>query len=120
MDVERLFLRPEAFYADQNIDLRLGVLVTGIDRDAKTVTLNSGEVLQYDKLALTTGSDPIPLPASIGGGLDNVYTVRTLKDADAMAAHFTKGKPALLVGGVFFVLFSSAVSSILGLYLTFF
>ena len=40
MDVERLFLRPEAFYADQNITLRLGVEVTKIDRAAKTVTLN--------------------------------------------------------------------------------
>lgn len=118
MDVERLFLRPEAFYADQNIDLRLGVLVTGIDRDAKTVTLNSGEVLQYDKLALTTGSDPIPLPASIGGGLDNVYTVRTLKDADAMAAHFTKGKRALIVGGGYIGLEAAAVAAMRGVNVT--
>jgi len=111
MDVERLFLRPEAFYADQNITLRLGVQVTSIDRAAKTVTLDTGEVLVYDQLALTTGSDPIQLPASIGGDLDGVYTVRTLKDADAMAPDFAKGKRALIVGGGYIGLEAAAVAA---------
>ena len=114
MDVERLFLRPEAFYADQNIDLRFGVQVTGIDRTAKSVTLDTGEVLGYDKLALTTGSDPIALPASIGGNLGGVYTVRTLKDADAMAADFTEGKRALIVGGGYIGLEAAAVAATRG------
>lgn len=114
MDVERLFLRPEAFYADQNIDLRLGVQVTGIDRTAKSVTLDTGEVLGYDQLALTTGSDPIALPASIGGKLDSVYTVRTLKDADAMAADFVEGKRALIVGGGYIGLEAAAVAATRG------
>lgn len=114
MDVERLFLRPETFYADQQINLRLGVQVTGIDRAAKTLTLDTGEVLNYDKLALTTGSDPIALPASIGGDLDGVYTVRTLKDADAMAADFTQGKRALIVGGGYIGLEAAAVAATRG------
>ncbi len=111
MDVERLFLRPEAFYADQNITLRLGVQVTAIDRATKTVTLDTGEVLDYDQLALTTGSDPIELPPSIGGDLDGVYTVRTLADADAMAPDFTKGKRALIVGGGYIGLEAAAVAA---------
>lgn len=114
MDVERLFLRPEAFYTDQQIDLRLGVQVTRIDRAAKTLALDTGEVLNYDKLALTTGSDPIALPASIGGDLEGVYTVRTLKDADAMAADFTKGKRALIVGGGYIGLEAAAVAATRG------
>jgi len=111
MDVERLFLRPEAFYADQNITLRLGVAVTAIDGAAKTVTLNTGEVLDYDQLALTTGSDPIKLPPSIGGDLEGVYTVRTLADADAMAPDFVKGKRALIVGGGYIGLEAAAVAA---------
>ncbi len=114
MDVERLFLRPEAFYADQQIDLRLGVDVTDIDRAAKTVTLGTGEVMSYDQLALTTGSDPIALPPSIGGDLDGVYTVRTLKDADAMAADFVEGKRALIVGGGYIGLEAAAVAATRG------
>jgi 3-phenylpropionate/trans-cinnamate dioxygenase ferredoxin reductase subunit len=114
MDVERLFLRPAAFYADQNITLRLGVRVTAIDRDAKTVTLDTGEVLDYDQLALTTGSDPIQLPPSIGGDLDGVYTVRTLKDADAMAPDFVEGKRALIVGGGYIGLEAAAVAATRG------
>ena len=114
MDVNRLFLRPEAFYADQNIGLRLGVQVTAIDRAAKTVTLNTGEVLKYDQLALTTGSDPIQLPASIGGDLEGVYTVRTLADADTMAPDFVKGKRALIVGGGYIGLEAAAVAATRG------
>ena len=114
MDVERLFLRPESFYADQNITLRLGVQVTSIDRVAKTVTLNTGEVLNYDQLALTTGSDPIQLPPAIGGDLEGVYTVRTLKDADAMAPDFVKGKRALIVGGGYIGLEAAAVAATRG------
>ncbi|OUS09116.1 pyridine nucleotide-disulfide oxidoreductase [Rhodobacterales bacterium 52_120_T64] len=114
MDVERLFLRPEAFYGDQNINLRLGVQVTEIDRAAKTVTLNTSEVLNYDQLALTTGSDPIRLPASIGGDLGGVYTVRTLADADAMAPDFVKGKRALIVGGGYIGLEAAAVAATRG------
>ena len=114
MDVNRLFLRPEAFYADQNIALRLGVQVTAIDRAAKTVTLNTGEVLKYDQLALTTGSDPIQLPASIGGDLEGVYTVRTLADADTMAPDFVKGKRALIVGGGYIGLEAAAVAATRG------
>ncbi|MGE4612243.1 MAG: FAD-dependent oxidoreductase [Paracoccaceae bacterium] len=110
MDVERLFLRPEVFYADQNISLRLGIQVNAIDRTAKTVTLDNDEVLAYDQLALTTGSDPIQLPPSIGGNLKGVYTVRTLADADAMAADFVKGKRALIVGGGYIGLEAAAVA----------
>ena len=114
MDAERLFLRPEAFYADQQINLRMGVQVTAIDRTTKTVTLDTGEVLEYDQLALTTGSYPINLPAAIGGDLEGVYTVRTLADADAMAPDFVKGKRALIVGGGYIGLEAAAVAAARG------
>lgn len=83
MALERLFLRPESFYADQKITLKLGQPVTAIDPVAKTVSLGD-EVISYDQLALTTGSDPRRLPAAIGGDLDGVFVVRGLGDVDAM------------------------------------
>ena len=110
MELERLFLRPESFYADQNITLRLGQTVTGIDAAAKTVSLGD-EVLSYDHLALTTGSVPRRLPAAIGGDLDGVFVVRTLADVDAMEPSVREGAQALIVGGGYIGLEAAAVAA---------
>ncbi|MDB4240959.1 FAD-dependent oxidoreductase [Yoonia sp.] len=118
MAEERLYLRPAEFYADQNITLRLNTRVTGIDKDAKTITLDDGETLGYDQLALTLGAHPRTLPASIGGMLDSVYAVRDLADADAMAPEFTAGKRVLIIGGGYIGLEAAAVASKLGLTVT--
>ena len=97
MEEERLWLRSNAFYAEQNITLRLSAKVGGIDRAAKTVSV--GDVtLSYDHLVLTTGSTPRRLPAAIGGDLAGVYTVRTLADVDAMRAEFQPGRRVVIVG----------------------
>ena len=110
MELERLFLRPESFYADQNITLRLGETVTAIDAAAKTVSLGD-EVLSYDHLALTTGSVPRRLPAAIGGDLDGVFVVRTLADVDAMEPSVREGARALIVGGGYIGLEAAAVAA---------
>lgn len=117
MEQERLFLRPEAFYADQGITLRTGAHVTAIDRKAKTITLGD-ERLPYDQLALTTGSTPRLLPAAIGGALDGVYPVRALADVDAMRAEFQPGRRVLIVGGGYIGLEAAAVAAKLGLKVT--
>ena len=117
MEVERLFLRPESFYAENNITLKLGQRVTAIDPAAKTVSLGD-EVISYDQLALTTGSDPRRLPAAIGGDLEGVYVVRGLTDVDAMAPHVTEGKRALIVGGGYIGLEAAAVCAKRGVQVT--
>lgn len=117
MEEERLWLRSNAFYAEQNITLKLGVKVGGIDRAAKTVSLGD-EVLSYDHLVLTTGSTPRRLPAAIGGDLAGVYTVRTLADVDAMRAEFAPGRRVVIVGGGYIGLEAAAVARKLGLEVT--
>ena len=117
MELERLFLRPESFYPEQNIDLRTGVAVTAIDRAAKTVATSTGPVA-YDRLVLATGSRPRLLPAAIGGGLDGVYAVRTLADVDAMAAEFASGRRVIIVGGGYIGLEAAAVAAGRGLKVT--
>lgn len=117
MALERLFLRPESFYAEQGITLRLGQEVQAIDPVAKTVTLPD-EVLRYDQLALTTGSAPRHLPAAIGGTLAGVHVVRTLRDVDAMAPDVTEGKRALIVGGGYIGLEAAAVCAKRGVQVT--
>lgn len=117
MTLERMFLRPESFYSDNNIDLRMGVQVEAIDPVAQTVTV-PGDVLHYDQLVLATGSDPRRLPAAIGGTLDGVCTVRDLMDVDSMAPRFTAGSRVLIVGGGYIGLEAAAVASKLGLQVT--
>lgn len=117
MTLERLFLRPEQFYADQNIDLRMGTPIRAIDAEVKTVVLGD-DVIAYDQLALTTGSVPRRLPATIGGDLAGVNVVRTLADVDGMAASFVKGARVLIVGGGYIGLEAAAVASKLGVHVT--
>ena len=117
MELERLFLRPASFYEEQNITVKLGSRVTAIDAAAKTVTVGD-EVIAYDQLALTTGSDPRRLPAKIGGDLDNVFLVRDLADADAMAPEFKDGARALIIGGGYIGLEAAAVCAKRGVQVT--
>lgn len=122
MELERLYLRPASYYADENIDLRTSAEVTAIDAAAKTVSLRSAdgvdETLSYDALALSTGSAPRRLPAKIGGDLDGVYTMRTLADADAIAPEFKEGASVLIVGGGYIGLEAAAVAAKKGLKVT--
>lgn len=118
MAMERLFLRPESFYSDQNITLKLGQSVAEIDPVARTVTLGDGAVIAYDQLALTTGSQPRRLPTSIGGDLAGVHVVRGLADVDMMAPAVVQGARALIVGGGYIGLEAAAVAARKGVKVT--
>ncbi len=117
MEEDRLWLRAPEFWAEHGVELRLGQAVSAVDPTAKTVTVG-GEALEYDHLALTTGSTPRRLPASIGGELAGVYTVRTLADVDAMRGEFQAGRRVIIVGGGYIGLEAAAVASKLGLDVT--
>ena len=117
MALERLFLRPEAYYAENGITLRTDTTITGIDAAACEVQIG-GETMGYDHLVLTTGSVPNRLPAAIGGDLQNVFAVRDLADADAMAPHFREGARALIVGGGYIGLEAAAVAAKNGVHVT--
>ena len=117
MSLERMYLRPESFYAENDITLMTGAKVTGVDSAAKTVTVGD-QTISYDDLVLTTGSDPRRLPAAIGGALEGVYTVRTLKDVDDMEPEFREGAKVLIIGGGYIGLEAAAVASKKGLNVT--
>jgi 3-phenylpropionate/trans-cinnamate dioxygenase ferredoxin reductase component len=118
MKRERLYLRPERFYAEHDIALRLGVPATGIERSARLLRLADGGTLPYGRLVLTTGSEPRRLPEAVGGTLAGVHVVRSLADVDAMAPAFRPGRRALVVGGGYIGLEAAAVAAKLGMRVT--
>ena len=118
MTLDRLLYRPESWYAEHAIDVRLGCRVTAIDRAAKSVTLDDGGTLGYDKLALATGATPRRLPDSIGGALNGVFTLRDYQDADRLAEEMRPGRHAIIIGGGYIGLEAAAVARTLGLEVT--
>lgn len=95
-----LVLKSESFFADNAIDLKLGVGATGVDRDARTITLTDGATLSYGHLVFATGArnrkPPIP-------GLDHpdVLELRTLADANRVVSILHGAKRFVVIGGGF-------------------
>lgn len=118
MEMERLFLRPAAFYADHNIDLRLSTQVAAIDPATRTLMLQDGDSLRYDALALTTGATPRRLPAAIGGDLPGVLVMRNLADADRFAPELVPGRRVVIIGGGYIGLEAAAVCAKKGMAVT--
>ena len=97
-DSDSLLLRPESFYAEQSITLRLSTLVEAIDRKARAVVLKGGERVAYDKLILATGAAPRLLHVP-GANLRRVLYLRTTADAEALKAVLKRGRRIAVVGG---------------------
>lgn len=98
MPAEALLLRPAAFYAANDITVKLGTPVHEIDPVARRIRLEDA-TLDYDQLALTTGSTARRLPSALGGDLAGVHSVRSLADVDAMAHDVARAQRVLVVGG---------------------
>ncbi|MCZ7855788.1 FAD/NAD(P)-binding oxidoreductase [Agrobacterium salinitolerans] len=118
MSFDRLMFRPEEWYAENNVDMRLSTWVEEIDRAAKTLRMQDGSTLSYDRLVLATGAAPRLLPASIGGDLEGVLTVRDKRDADRLMEEMKPGRRLLVIGGGYIGLEAAAVARKLGLEVT--
>ncbi|MEZ5933734.1 MAG: FAD-dependent oxidoreductase [Alphaproteobacteria bacterium] len=118
MPQERLLLRQEAWYEKCRIDVTLGRPALRIDRQAQRVELSEGDAVAYDRLVLTTGARPRRLPAAIGGDLPDVFMMRDLADADALAAAMRPGRKVLVIGGGYIGLEAAAEAAKKGLEVT--
>jgi 3-phenylpropionate/trans-cinnamate dioxygenase ferredoxin reductase subunit len=94
---ETIYVHPEQWYADHDIDLRLGVAVTGIHPGAHAVSLADGSQLGYAKLLLATGSSPRRLSVP-GADLDGVLYLRSVGDSDRIKAAFRSASRVAVIG----------------------
>lgn len=95
---ENMRYRDEDFYEKNDVDTLFGTRVTKINPSAKTVTIENGNEISYDKLMIAAGSKPFIPPME---GLDKVakkFTFMTLDSAKAVKEAVTEGAKVLIVG----------------------
>ncbi|AOO81270.1 NAD(P)/FAD-dependent oxidoreductase [Bosea vaviloviae] len=91
-------LKPAAWWRARGVSMIYGRSVAGIDRAARTVTLEDGLALPYGKLVLATGSKPLKPPFP-GGDLAGVATFRDTADVGMMRAYAQRGARIVVIGG---------------------
>ena len=96
--LERVYLRPEKFYEERNIELRLGVSVTEIHPDEHAITTSTGDTVNYEKLLLATGSRPRILNAP-GSDLPGIHYLRSVAHVDNIRTEMPQAKNVCIVGG---------------------
>ena len=98
LELERLFIKPAAYYQQARVDMRTDMRVTAIDRGRKRVTLADGSHLEYAKLVLTTGSRVRRIKAP-GSELAGVQYLRGIEDVQRLRAGAQAGKRVVVIGG---------------------
>jgi 3-phenylpropionate/trans-cinnamate dioxygenase ferredoxin reductase subunit len=106
-------LRAASFYAERNVNVRLAQKVVALNREAKLLTLESGEELAYGQLVLATGTRPRMAPL-FAGNYANVHTLRTVDDAQRLRAGLHAAQKVLVIGGGFIGLEIAATAAQLG------
>lgn len=117
LQAERLYVKPENFYDDPNIDVRLKTHVDAIDRDAGKVVTDQGDVIAYDSLILAIGSRARELPVE-GNNLAGIYYLRSIDDVNGIRDELDKAKSLVIVGAGYIGLEVAAVTRQLGLDVT--
>ncbi len=108
---DKFYLSRKEFYEEKGIH-SIHADVTDIDREEKKLTLSNGETLPYDRLVIATGSYNFVPPVKADGhstlttidsdsigGLNGVYTMRNLKDAEGFGKAVKSAKHAIVSGG---------------------
>jgi 3-phenylpropionate/trans-cinnamate dioxygenase ferredoxin reductase subunit len=107
-----LRFRAEKYYDDQAIELVHGC-AESIERESKRVRLRDGRELNYDHLILAVGGRNRQLQIP-GADLSGVLGLKTLADADSLAAFLPEVRNVVVVGAGFIGLEFAAVASARG------
>jgi 3-phenylpropionate/trans-cinnamate dioxygenase ferredoxin reductase subunit len=116
-ELAKIFVHEAGWYADHDVDLRLGTAVTALDRGAHAVTLSDGTRLGYDKLLLATGATPRRLTVS-GAGREFVHYLRSVEDCERLRATLSTARRLAVVGAGWIGLESAAAARAAGVEVT--
>ncbi|WP_312714427.1 FAD-dependent oxidoreductase [Corynebacterium flavescens] len=89
---------PDSLKERFDLDVRVNTRATAIDRHARTVTTDSGEVIPYDTLVLSPGATPFLPPIE---GIEHALSLRTVEDVDRISAAVPGAASAVIIGGGF-------------------
>ncbi|WP_430424903.1 NAD(P)/FAD-dependent oxidoreductase [Maribacter litoralis] len=103
-DIETSSFKPlfaKERYLEENITLKLGVGVIKVDEKQMSVTLSTGEILEYDKLVLATGASAIIPPIEGISACKKVRVLRNAADALQIQQDFktSANKEVVIIGG---------------------
>ena len=114
---EAIYVHSEGWYAEHDVELRLGTTVTGVDPEAHEVTLADGSRIGYAKLLLATGSSPRRLPVP-GAEADGVLYLRQASDSDRIRATFQAASRVAVIGAGWIGLETAAAGRAAGVEVT--
>lgn len=95
---EQITIHARAWYEKNMITLVENVVITGADIDAKSVIDANGRKYPFDKLVIASGATSF-LPPVPGADLPDVFTLRTIADAEAIRKRAGERNNAVLIGG---------------------
>ncbi len=98
-DIQKMKCRSDEFWKENNIEAVTGKKATAINLTEKTVQLDSGEKIAYEKLLIATGGKPF-VPKMEGSDKDGVFTFTTMADAQRLSAKIgsVNAKAAVVIG----------------------
>ncbi len=98
-DTKKMKCRSDEFWKENNIEAIMGKKATALNLTEKTVQLDSGEKVAYEKLLLATGGKPF-VPKMEGSDKDGVFTFTTMGDAQRLGAKIDSinAKSAIVIG----------------------
>src|SRR6516162_7834753 len=96
-DKASIYVHEEAWYAENEVDLRLGVTATALDLSARQVVLADGGTVGYERVLLATGAAPRRLSVP-GADLDGVLYLRRVGDSERLQAALRGGGQVVIVG----------------------
>ncbi len=116
-DFDQILIKKPAVYEKNGVEFLLNTKVTKIDRDEKTLTLENNDVVDYEKLALTTGARVRKIPVD-GSDLAGVHYLRNAHDVEQIMPLVTAGNKVVIIGGGYIGLETAAVLRKLGMQVT--
>ncbi|MGB5150743.1 MAG: FAD/NAD(P)-binding oxidoreductase [Mycobacterium sp.] len=92
-------LKPQQFYDERNITLRLGAAAQSVDTAAKVLSLADGSTLEYDELVIATGLEPKRIRSF--PDLEGIRVLRSIGDSVALREHAATAQSAVIIGAGF-------------------